>query len=181
MRAGRLIGVVGPSGVGKDSVMTALAQSSPELGLVRRVITRAPELSDEDFQSVSVGRFEELKSEGLFCLSWCAHDLFYGIPKSVHADLEAGRDLLVNLSRKVLCEADAAFDRFLVVSLSARPETLAERLAARGRESSEAIARRLARPAPALPSGLEVLTISNDGPLDATVEALRAALYPARV
>ena len=43
--AGRMIAVVGPSGVGKDSVMAGLLEARPALRRVRRVITRAPVLS----------------------------------------------------------------------------------------------------------------------------------------
>ncbi len=178
MTRGRLIGVVGPSGVGKDSVMTALAARCPELGLVRRVITRAPELGGEDFEAVSVVMFEKRKEEGEFSLSWGAHDLFYGIPSGIESDLANGRNLLVNLSRSVLEEARDRFDPFLVISLTARPETLAQRLAVRGRESTDVIARRLARPAPPPPKGVTLIEVANDGPLEETVERLRAMLYP---
>ena len=51
---GRLIAVVGPSGVGKDSVMAGLHGAIPDLHLVRRVITRAPDLGGEDYDAVSV-------------------------------------------------------------------------------------------------------------------------------
>ncbi|MEO0912102.1 MAG: hypothetical protein AAFY59_03810 [Pseudomonadota bacterium] len=37
---GRFIAVVGPSGVGKDSVMAGMAARTGQLKLVRRVITR---------------------------------------------------------------------------------------------------------------------------------------------
>ena len=40
---GPVIAVVGPSGVGKDSLMEALRQADPSIKLMRRVITRAPE------------------------------------------------------------------------------------------------------------------------------------------
>ncbi|MGB0905008.1 MAG: phosphonate metabolism protein/1,5-bisphosphokinase (PRPP-forming) PhnN, partial [Mangrovicoccus sp.] len=37
---GRFIAVVGPSGVGKDSVMAGLMERRPDLLLAKRVITR---------------------------------------------------------------------------------------------------------------------------------------------
>ena len=36
---GLLVGVVGPSGVGKDTIMAAISEAAPEFGIVRRVIT----------------------------------------------------------------------------------------------------------------------------------------------
>ncbi|MFC6760861.1 hypothetical protein ACFQFQ_17395 [Sulfitobacter porphyrae] len=41
MSAGRFIAVVGPSGVGKDSVMAGMVARARDLVAVRRVITRA--------------------------------------------------------------------------------------------------------------------------------------------
>ena len=49
MTGGRLIGVVGPSGVGKDTVMAALAAARPGLHVVRRCITRSEEMAGECF------------------------------------------------------------------------------------------------------------------------------------
>ena len=47
---------------------------------------------------------------------------------------EGANGVLVNLSRSVLLEAQEEFGDFMVLSVTARPEVLARRLAARGRE-----------------------------------------------
>lgn len=177
--AGRLIGVVGPSGVGKDSVMVALARAEPRLGVVRRVITRPAAAGGEDFEGVTEAEFTVRKEAGAFVLHWQAHGLHYGVPATIRGELAAGRDLLVNLSRAVLREAAETFPGFLVLSLTASKEVLAQRLAGRGRESAEDIAKRLSRADFALPDGLPVVTLSNDGALADTVARARAALYPA--
>ncbi len=176
MSAGRFIAVVGPSGVGKDSVMTALADSFPGYALVRRVITRAPEAGGEDHTAVSEARFAEMCEAGAFALHWQAHGLFYGIPATVDDDLARGRDLLANLSRGVLQAAKARFGRFVVLSLTAPPEVLAHRLAARGRESADDIAARLKRAEFALPEGLPVVEIANAGTLRQTAARAHDAL-----
>ncbi len=178
---GRLIAVVGPSGVGKDSVMTAMAARRPDLGIVRRVITRAPGLGGEDYEAVGETEFAHMAATGAFCLHWRAHGLHYGIPASVRDRLADGRDMLVNLSRGVLAEMQAAFPGAVVLHLTARPETLAERLAGRGREPRDVIEKRLARADLSLPAGVRAVEIPNDGPLSETVDAALAALYPARV
>lgn len=177
---GLLVAVVGPSGVGKDTVMAAIAAAWPEIALVRRVITRAPELGGEEFSAVSATAFDEMEAAGEFCLSWRAHGLAYGIPSEVRDAVMGGRVMLVNLSRKVLSDAAAAFPEFLVLSLTARRETLAARLAARGRETEADILARLQRSSGLLPDGVRTVTISNDGALDATVAAALDALYPVR-
>jgi len=176
--SGRFIAVVGPSGVGKDSLMEALCARRPELVRARRVITRAAEAGGEDYIAVSPALFAAQAAGGDFALHWSAHGLQYGIPATVIDSLKAGRDVLANLSRAVLPKADRVFGDLRVLHVTARPEVLAQRLQARGRESRGEIARRLARPAPVLPEGLNVIEIDNSGRLDRAVDAAMAVLYP---
>ena len=180
MSAGRLIAVVGPSGVGKDSVMAGLAAALPALHLVRRVITRDPGLGGEDFDATTPEAFEAAAQDGAFCLHWSAHGLRYGIPAQVRRDVANGADCLANLSRGALTEAASVFPRLLVLDITATPETLARRLAGRGRESATEISARLAQAAKPLPPGLTVVTIPNDGPLQDAVARALTALQPAR-
>ena len=178
MSAGRLIGVVGPSGVGKDSLMRALAAAHPALGLVRRTITRAPDLGGEDYDAVSPDIFSQMSQNGAFCLEWHAHDLQYGIPSATQPEVAAGAQLLVNLSRGVLLQAKARFANFTVLKITASAETLASRLAARGRETPAGIKKRLTRLDYPLPQNISAIDISNDGALEDTVTQARKALYP---
>lgn len=169
MTQGRLIAVVGPSGVGKDSVMAGLHAAIPDMHLVRRVITRAPELGGEDYDAVSPAAFLDMAAEGAFAVHWGAHGLFYGIPAGVSAKLAQGTDCLANFSRSALTQAADVFPRLLVMNITARPETLALRLAARGRETEEEIAKRIGQASKPLPEGLDVIELSNDGTLTQTV------------
>ena len=175
MSSGRLIAVVGPSGVGKDSVMAGIASALPEVKLVRRVITRAAELGGEDYEAVTSEAFERMAQDGAFCVHWNAHGLRYGIPARVLADVEAGTDCLVNFSRSALLDASRHFPRFLVLNITAYSEVLAQRLIARGRENAEEITRRLSKADKPLPEGLDVITVPNNGPLQDAVDlAVRA-------
>ncbi|MCV3273622.1 phosphonate metabolism protein/1,5-bisphosphokinase (PRPP-forming) PhnN [Roseobacter sinensis] len=180
MTAGRLIAVVGPSGVGKDSVMGGLVVAMPHLYLVRRVITRAPDLGGEDYVAVSVSEFEAMAGDGRFAIHWHAHGLCYGVPALVQHHLKNGTDCLVNFSRKALAQASETFPRLVVLNITARPETLAERLAARGRETDDEIAERLAQAETRLPDDLHVIHLSNDGPLSHTVAQATRLLQPER-
>jgi ribose 1,5-bisphosphokinase len=179
MTPGRLIAVVGPSGVGKDSVITGLLAAEPRLACIRRAITRAPEAGGEDFEPLSPETFAARRQAGDFALAWSAHGLFYGIPRAALAPLAAGQDLLANLSRSALTEAQALVPRLTVLHVTASPATLAVRLAARGRETAEDITARLTREVAPLPSGLDIVTLSNDGPLAGTVARALGLLYPA--
>ena len=179
--SGRPVAIVGPSGVGKDSVMEALA-ADPDIVLARRVITRPPEAGGEDFDGVSEEDFRRREAAGAFVLSWPAHGLLYGVPRAVNDDLEAGRIVLVNLSRAVLIAAQEVWPDLVVISLTAPPEVLAARLSGRGREAEDEQKRRLSRGSLPLPEGLtNVHEIDNSGALDDTVAAVRAVLQPESV
>ncbi|MEQ9694985.1 phosphonate metabolism protein/1,5-bisphosphokinase (PRPP-forming) PhnN [Shimia sp. SDUM112013] len=176
----QVIAVVGPSGVGKDTVMHALAQTLPDTHLVRRVITRPAEAGGEEFEGVTRAEFEQRVVAGTFCLWWEAHGLAYGIPVAEIESRPDGARVLMNLSRAVLDTARGCFDDFRILSLTASPETLARRLGGRGRETADDIDKRLARAGYVRPAGEDVIEICNDGPLTDTVRAITAALHPER-
>jgi len=178
---GRFIAVVGPSGVGKDSVMQALAAQDARFVLARRVITRPSDAGGEAFEGVSEATFKAQEAAGEFALSWSAHGLFYAIPGAVSDDLQQGRDVLANLSRAVLLQALAQFARFEVINLTAERAILAQRLTARGRETADQIASRLDRATAPLPDEIKRHDIDNSAGLSATVQAILARLYPVRV
>lgn len=178
--SGRLIAVVGPSGVGKDSVMAGMVAHDTRLRLVKRTITRDPDLGGEDYRPMDPQTFADAAERGAFALHWAAHGLSYGIPMQVLTDVRAGQQCLANLSRSALVQATEVFPSLIVLSITANAEILAERLAARGRETPEDIVRRLQQADKPLPTGLDVVTISNDGALDETVAAACAALQPVR-
>lgn len=178
---GRLFALVGPSGVGKDSLLAAVRAARPEVHLARRVITRAADAGGETFEAVPEAEFARRLVEGAFALHWRAHGLSYGIPREIDAIMAAGRDVLFNGSRAVLAEAAARYPSLRVLHVTARPETLARRLAGRGRESAEEIAARLARADQALPPGLAATRICNDGALEMAVAAILDALQPESV
>ena len=181
MMPGRLIAVVGPSGVGKDSVMSGLVAAQPSMRLVRRTITRAPDLEGEDYEAVTPDAFDAAVRDGAFCLHWDAHGLRYGIPADVPDDLRSGRDCLANLSRGALLQAQAVFPRLIVLNITASPTVLAHRLTGRGRETEAEIAARMAQAGKPLPDGLDIVTLANDGALGETVAQALDALQPARV
>lgn len=176
MSKGPVIAVVGPSGVGKDSIMRGLAARDPGLRMLRRVITRDSD-AGEDIVAVDLPGFARMQAEGAFALSWQAHGLHYGIPVGIDGLRNGARGVLVNLSRGVLTAAQARFGDMRVLSLHADPQVLAARLAARGREDATDQARRLQRAERSLPGGLRHVTeIDNSGSLDDTVGAILAQL-----
>ena len=181
MSRGRLIAVVGPSGVGKDTLMRAMVAARPGLRRVQRVITRPADAQGEGHEAVSEAEFAARLREGGFALHWRAHGLRYGVPVGITIDLAMGRDLLVNLSRGALSEAQARFEPFAVLHLVAARELLATRLAARGREAGADMAERLEGADMALPEGVgPVVQLDTDAPVERLARRALKALYPAR-
>ncbi|MDC0738684.1 phosphonate metabolism protein/1,5-bisphosphokinase (PRPP-forming) PhnN [Cognatishimia sp. SS12] len=176
--SGQLIGVVGPSGVGKDSVMDGLVRAVPGLHRVKRTITRAPGLGGEDYEPVSEAEFEARAAAGDFCLHWQAHGLHYGVPATLKTRIAQGEHALVNLSRSILLQAQAVFPGLVTLNITASPEVLLGRLQTRGRETIAGIDARLARAAQPLPMGVRAININNDGALADTIATARAVLFP---
>ena len=165
-----LVLVVGPSGAGKDALLNgarAAFADDPGISFARRVITRPADPGGEDHEPVTETEFAARD----FALSWGAHGLRYGIPA---AALTAAPIVVVNVSRGVIEDAARRF-QVRVIEVTAPPEILAARLAARGRETANDVARRLSRTA-SLPDWVETRTVMNDASLAEGVERFVAAL-----
>lgn len=174
---GCFIAVVGPSGVGKDTLMEQAAART-DMVLARRVITRPSEAGGEAFDGVSEAEFDRRIAAGDFALHWPAHGLRYAIPAEIDTVLSEGRDVLANLSRAVLPQLTERFTRHKIVLLTAAPEVLAARLAARGRESAEDISRRLKRAAFQLEQSLSPVVVENNGDLETAISDFITACQP---
>ena len=148
IKGGCFIAVVGPSGAGKDSVMRVAREAlaaDPRVHFIRRVITRPHDAVGEDHQPADEATFEAMREAGGFALHWQAHGNSYGIPVEADAMVAMGHAVIANLSRTVLADLPGRYRRPLVVEITAAPQILARRIAARGRESEAEIAIRLGR------------------------------------
>lgn len=181
MSVGRLIAVVGPSGVGKDSVINGIVRAAPSIKRVRRAITRAADPEGENHLSMTPMAFAVAQKTGKFCIEWRAHGNRYGIPASVLNEVNAGSQCIANFSRSALTDASAIFPNLTVLHLKADAATLARRLTGRGREDARDIAMRLERVSAGIPDGITVHEIRNDGPLEQTVQHALKSLHTADV
>ena len=125
--------------------------------------------------------FEDMVENGAFAVHWCAHELRYGIPFMVKYQLNRGTDCLANFSRKALHGSLRGFCEFQG-SAHHRPARNPGRTSCGSRSRTEGeIAKRLAQAEIPLPAGLDVITLSNDGPLEQTVARAMTLLQPASV
>ena len=144
---GRFILVVGPSGAGKDTLL-GLARSgcadNADIVFARRVVTREAS-SFEDNLQVSHAAFRQALVRDEFVLHWQAHGHCYGLPRAIDEDIRAGRTVVANVSRTVVEATRRVYANVTVISVTAPPEVLAERLATRARVSDGELADRVGR------------------------------------
>ncbi|KJC46631.1 ribose-phosphate pyrophosphokinase [Bradyrhizobium sp. LTSP885] len=144
---GRLVLVVGPSGAGKDTLLglvkTACADDR-NIVFPRRLITRAASAS-EDNEEVSADAFQRAVAGGDYAMHWEAHGHRYALSRSIDDEIRAGRSVIANVSRTVISAARRNYINVVVVLITAPPDVLAARLAARARASDGQLAQRLTR------------------------------------
>jgi ribose 1,5-bisphosphokinase len=100
--------------------------------------------------------------------------LRYGVPASVDAEIAQGRIVICNVSRAAVAAVRARYARACVVLVTASEETLAARLAMRGREPLDLQRARLQRAGELAGFAAPDLTILNDGPLSEAAAAFHA-------
>lgn len=176
--AGCLVLVVGPSGAGKDTLIRlarAALAGDPRYLFPRRLVTRPPS-ADEDNDQIDEAAFAEGCAADRFTLHWRAHGLGYALPAEAGRLAQDGHVVVCNVSRRVIAQARAACPLVSVVEITAPPEVLMRRLAARGRAEDGDLAARLARAVP-VEADLRIL---NVGAPEAGAERLVAHLRACR-
>ncbi|WP_189475942.1 MULTISPECIES: phosphonate metabolism protein/1,5-bisphosphokinase (PRPP-forming) PhnN [unclassified Mesorhizobium] len=182
IRNGVFVAVVGPSGAGKDTVIGYAKQrfaGETRLEFVRRVITRPSDTASEDHDTLADAAFAEAEADGAFSLCWDAHGLRYGLPADVDWAVANGHVAVANVSRAVIPALRERYANLAVVEITATPEILAERLAARGRESRGEVLARLARSTSVKLTGPDVTSIDNSGDKDIAGERFAEVLRKA--
>ncbi len=96
-----LIVLSGPSGVGKDAVLSGMQARGLSLHWVVTATTRSQRLGEEggvNYHFLSEGRFQEMREKGEL-LEWAqVYDYWYGVPrKALEQALEREQDALVKV------------------------------------------------------------------------------------
>mgnify|MGYP005846524473 CR=1 FL=1 len=146
---GLLLVVSGPSGVGKGTICAALLRRLPDLHLSISATTRSPrpgERNGVEYFFVSEAEFARMLAAGEL-LEWAeVHGARYGTPRRPVLDaLDRGEDVLLEIDVQGGLQVKKSFpDAVLIFILPPSMEELQRRLAARGKDSPEAMGGRLA-------------------------------------
>lgn len=180
---GTLVVLVGPSAVGKSTVVHRLRQEIPHLYFSVSMTTRAPrpgEVDGEDYYFVSPEEFQRRIDAGDM-MEWA--EIHGGLQRSgtpaepIDAALRAGRPVLVEVdivgARSIVAARPDAKTVFL-----APPswEELVARLTGRGTESPEVIERRLKTARTELDAANEFQHIVVNDDIDKAVSEISAIL-----
>ena len=146
---GNLFVVVAPSGAGKTSLVTALLQRESNIRLSISFTTRAPregEVDGREYHFIDRARFERMIAAGDFLEHANVYGNYYGTSKQWISDQISGdHDVLLEIDWQGARQVREFFPN--VVGIFILPPSFAElrrRLQARGKDSPEAIERRMA-------------------------------------
>jgi guanylate kinase len=139
--------ITGPSGVGKGTVIRALRERHPGLGLSVSATTRAPregEIDGEHYHFLSPEEFDRRVAAGEFVEHAAYSGNQYGTLRSELERNAASGGVILEIelqgARQVRASMPEAPQIFIAPPT---PETLRDRLISRGTDSPEAIERRL--------------------------------------
>jgi ribose 1,5-bisphosphokinase len=172
---GALVLVVGPSGAGKDTLLSAaqaMLASDNRIVFPRRSVTRDAS-AFENNEPVTHVDFDRAVTSGAYALWWRAHEHGYGVARGIDDEIGKGHVVVVNVSRTIIGEARQKYQRAIVVLITAPADVLAERLSTRGRASDGDLGGRLQR-ASLDTNGAPDLVISNVGAIDDNARKLAA-------
>lgn len=143
-----LIVLSGPSGVGKDALISRLKKSAFPLTHITTVTTRSPrpnEKNNVDYHFVSTERFQEMIGKGELLESANVYGNWYGVPReTVKQALDRGQDVIIKVDiqgaatiKKIVPEA------VLIFVTAPSIEEIKTRLTSRHSEKPDELTRRL--------------------------------------
>lgn len=137
----KIVLIVGPSGVGKDTLLkSARKELKGEVNFVRRYITRKPDKNEKNY-FLDDFAFEILKHNSFFASTWNAHGNYYGIAKNSIKN----KVNVISISRSKISDFEKLYDKVYTINITVPKEELRNRLLLRKRESIEEIEKRLNR------------------------------------
>ena len=146
---GSLIVISAPSGAGKTSLVHALLQHNPQIGLSVSYTTRSPregEVDGKHYHFVSRDTFLEMAKRGEFLESAEVYGNLYGTSQKWIAEETAkGRDILLEIDWQGAAQVRKIFPACIsIFILPPSRAALAQRLNGRGTDDASVISKRLA-------------------------------------
>lgn len=135
----KIVLIVGASGVGKDTLIRNIKEKI-DANFIQRYITRIPDTNESNFY-LDIKAFELLKTKEYFVSTWGAHENLYGIAKE---HIIKGLNI-ISISRGAIKDFEEHYEDVTTINITIPKELLYKRLQQRGRESQEAIEKRVAR------------------------------------
>jgi guanylate kinase len=178
-----LIVLSGPSGVGKDAVLSRMKHAGALYKFVVTITTRPQrptETNFVDYQFMNIDEFQEMIQKGKF-LEWAeVYGNFYGVPKKpVEKALSEGRDVIVKVDVQGAATIKKAIpDAIFIFLMPPSTDELIRRLEKRHTESAANLRRRLAvakNEMDQLPMFDHVIVNESDG-LDDTVAKIETII-----
>lgn len=173
----RLFVVSGPSGAGKGTVLSKVRELRPDLGLTVSATTREPRAGEVDgvsYHFLSEEEFKQRIAQGEF-LEWAdVHGHLYGtLRKDVDALLAGGSSLVLEIDVQGALNVRSSYPEAVLVFIAPPSmEELERRLRARGSETEESLALRLADAAHELELAEKYDVVITNDDLDRAVSEL---------
>jgi guanylate kinase len=148
-KAGNLFVVVAPSGAGKTTLVDALLKREPNIHLSPSWTTRAPRPGEKDgidYHFVSRQKFEQMIAAGEFLEYADVYGNYYGTSRKwIEGELAGDHDVLLEIDWQGAQQLRRLFPHMVgIFILPPSLEELRKRLKSRGKDSPEAIDKRMA-------------------------------------
>lgn len=186
MSTGKLIVITGPSGVGKGTIVRSLLASYPQLSLSISATTRKPrpgEIDGRDYYFVDRAEFETMIAEDKL-IEWAEYaGNYYGTPKDkLEATLKQGKWLLLEIELVGARIIKKIFpDALRIFILPPSMAELESRLRGRGKDSEEAINKRLASAEIEIAASSEFTHCIVNDRLNQTIEEVKKIIFSNKV
>ncbi len=185
MNKGSLIIISGPSGSGKDSVLTRLFKKMPELEFSISSVSRAMregEVEGEKYNFISREQFEQMINDNALLEYNVYCDNYYGTPKApVERCIASGGEIILEVDVNGAANVRKNCpDNFSVFIAPPSFEVLRNRLVNRGTETADVIESRLARAKEEMVRAKEYDYVVVNDDLDTAVEELAGIILAER-
>ena len=146
---GSMLMVVAPSGAGKSSLVNALLEKDPDIGLSVSFTTRTPrpgEVNGREYNFLTEQEFLKRKDAGDF-LEWAnVHGNYYGTSKSwIESQMKNGKDVILEIDWQGARQVQQLIPQAIwIFILPPSIQTLEDRLRKRAQDDEATIQKRVA-------------------------------------